>query len=89
MRPYVKYSVPVVKGSKTSLTITNETFVNLNTTSFQRTSGVDRMRNLIAVTRPFSERLSFEAGYLNQYGFVRNEDDTVDHIASVSLALSL
>ncbi len=89
LRPYLKYSLPFKKGGTTSLTISNETFLNLNTTSFQRTKGVDRMRNLIAINTSLAKSLSLEAGYLNQYGFVRNGDDTVDHVASVALALSL
>lgn len=88
-RPYVKYSLPLRKGGKTSLTLSSETFVNLKNTSFQRTEGIDRMRNLIAISTPLSKRLSVEAGYLNQYGFVRGGDDNVDHAASVSLSLSL
>lgn len=89
LRPYLKYSLPLEKGGKTSLTLSNETFLNLNTTSFQRAKGFDRMRNLIAINTPVSNSLSLEAGYLNQYGFVRDGDDTIDHVASVALALSL
>ncbi|HXG98798.1 MAG TPA: DUF2490 domain-containing protein [Sphingomicrobium sp.] len=89
LRPYLKYSLPFNKGSKTSLTLSNETFVNLNTTGFQRTEGFDRMRNLIAVNTSLAKSLSVEAGYLNQYGFVRDGDDTIDHVASLALSLSL
>jgi hypothetical protein len=88
-RPYVKFSLPLRKGGKTSLTLSNETFVNLKNTSFQRTEGLDRMRNLVAISTPLAKKVSIEAGYLNQYGFVRDGDDTVDHAASVSLSLSL
>ena len=87
MRPYVKYSLPL--RGKTSLTLSNETFVNLKNTSFQRTDGFDRMRNLVAVSTPISKKLSLEAGYLNQYGFIRDGDDLIDHAASFSLGLSL
>jgi uncharacterized protein DUF2490 len=89
LRPYVKYSVPLGKGSKTSLTISNETFVNLSTTSFQQQSGLDKMRNLIAINTPLTKRITAEIGYLNQHGFVRGGEDTSDHVASVSLNLSL
>jgi hypothetical protein len=89
LRPYLKYSLPFKKGGKTSLTLSNETFLNLNTTSFQRTQGFDRMRNLVAINTSLAKSLSLEAGYLNQHGFVRNGNDTIDHVASVALALSL
>ena len=88
-RPYVKYSIPLAKGSKTSLVLSNETFLNLNTTSFQKQGGLDRMRNLIAISTPLSKRLTAEVGYLNQHGFVRGGPDTSDHVASLSLSLSL
>jgi hypothetical protein len=88
-RPYVKYSIPFSKGSKTALVLSSETFVNLNTTAFQKQDGVDRMRNLIAVNTPLSKRITAEVGYLNQHGFVRGGPDTNDHVASISLSLSL
>jgi hypothetical protein len=89
LRPYLKYSLPFKKGGKSSLTLSNETFLNLNTTGFQRTQGFDRMRNLIGINTSLAKSVSLEAGYLNQYGFVRDGDDTIDHVASVALALSL
>lgn len=89
LRPYVKYSVPLGKGSKTSLVLSNETFLNLNTTTFQRQDGLDRMRNLIGISTPLSKRLTAEIGYLNQHGFVRGGPDSSDHVASISLSLNL
>ena len=84
MRPYVKYSVPI--RGKTSLTLSNEIFVNLNSTAFQRQDGLDRMRNLIAINTPLLKNVSAEFGYLNQHGFVRNGEDTSDHVASLSVS---
>jgi len=89
LRPYVKYSLPIAKGSKTALVFSSETFLNLNTTPFQRQSGLDRMRNLIAVSTPLSKKLTAEVGYLNQHGFVRGGPDSSDHVLSVSMGLSL
>jgi hypothetical protein len=89
MRPYVKFSLPLGKGSKTSLTLSNETFINLNSTAFQRQDGLDRMRSLIAINTPLTKAVSLEVGYLNQHGFVRGGEDTDDHVASFSLSLSL
>ena len=48
-----------------------------------------RMRNLIAISTPLSKRITAEIGYLNQHGFVRGGPDTSDHVASISLSLSL
>ncbi|SRR5260221_1612716 len=89
LRPYVKYSVPLAKGSKTALVLSSETFLNLNTTPFQRQDGLDRMRNFIGISTPLSKKLTAEVGYLNQHGFVRGGPDTSDHAASLSLSLNL
>lgn len=88
-RPYVKFALPLTKGGKTNLNLSNETFINLENTSFQRTEGFDRMRNQISISTPLSSKLGIEAGYLNQYGFVKNGEDTMDHVATVTLNLSL
>jgi Protein of unknown function (DUF2490) len=87
LRPYAKYSLPL-KG-RTSLNLSNETFVNLNTTTFQRSRGVDRMRNLITISTPLSKTLSGELGYMNQHGFVRRGADTSDNIAYFALSLNI
>jgi len=89
LRPYVKYTLPLAKGSKTALVLSSEPFINLNTTPFQKQSGLDRVRNLIAINTPLSKKITAEIGYLNQHGFVRGGPDTSDHVASISLSLNL
>ncbi|MCL6683439.1 DUF2490 domain-containing protein [Sphingomonas alba] len=88
-RPYIKYAIPLTKDGKTNLNLSNETFINLKNTAFQAADGVDRMRNLISISTPLSGKLGIEAGYLNQYGFVKHGDDTMDHVATVTLSLNL
>ena len=87
LRPYVKYALPI--HGKTALNLSSEPFFNLNTTSFQRTSGLDRVRNLVSISTPLSKRLTGEAGYMNQHGFVRRGEDSSDNIAYFALGLSL
>ena len=86
LRPYAKLSFPI--EGKTALNLSNETFLNLNKTSFQRQSGLDRMRNLISISTPLGKNVTGEAGYLNQYGFVRGAEDTMDHVAYFALSAS-
>jgi hypothetical protein len=86
MRPYLKFSLPL--RGKTSLILSNETFVNLNTTAFQRQDGLDRMRNQVSVNTPLLKNVSLEVGYLNQHGFVRGGEDTSDHVASAAISAS-
>lgn len=85
-RPYVKLSLPV--HGKTNLNASHESFINLNTTGFQKQSGYDRMRNAISISTPLAKNVSIEVGYLNQHGFVRGGADTVDHAATVGLTAS-
>ncbi|HEX6603576.1 MAG TPA: DUF2490 domain-containing protein [Sphingomicrobium sp.] len=87
LRPYLKYSVPI--AGKTALNLSSEPFFNLNTTPFQRQDGLDRVRNLVTVSTPLTKRLSGEAGYMNQHGFVRGGPDTSDNIAYFAVSLSL
>ena len=86
LRPYAKYSLPL--AGKASLNLSHELFVNLNTTSFQRQDGIDRMRNLISVSGPVSAKINAEAGYMNQHGFVRGGPDSSDNIAYFALSAS-
>ena len=87
LRPYLKVSVPI--HGKTALNLSSEPFFDLNTTGFHRTSGLDRVRNLISFSTPLTKRLTGEAGYMNQHGFVRGGEDSSDNIAYFALGLSL
>lgn len=87
LRPTVKATLPFI--GKTSLAMTHESFVNLDTTVFQKVSGLERMRNSVTVVVPLDKKLSIEAGYLNQHGFVRGGPDTSDNALIVTLSASL
>jgi hypothetical protein len=87
LRPYLKYSLPI--AGKTALNLSSEPFFNLNTTTFQRQSGLDRVRNLVTISTPLTGKLTGEAGYMNQHGFVRGGPDTSDNIAYFGMSLSL
>ena len=86
-RPYVKYSLPI--AGKTALNFSSEPFLNLNTTTFQRKPGLDRVRNLVTISTPVSKKVTLEGGYMNQHGFVSGGPDTSDNIAYFNLAISL
>jgi hypothetical protein len=89
VRPFVKYSLPLHKGGKTAFVVSAEAFVNLNTNAFQRRSGLDRTRTFVGLSAPLSRAVSAEAGYLNQHSFVPHGPDNDDHVASISINLSL
>jgi hypothetical protein len=89
LRPYLKYSLPLRHGGHTAIVFSHESFLNLNRTAFQARTGEERMRNAVAVTTPLAKGVSAEIGYLNQHGFVRGGPDTSDHVATLTLSLSL
>ena len=88
LRPYVKYVLPFKEGGKTALVLSHESFIDLNTTNFQRVEGEERMRNLIAITTPVAKNVNAEIGYLHQHGFRPNADDPNDNVASFALNFS-
>jgi len=88
LRPFLRYTIPFHEGGRTGLTLTTEPFVNLNTTSFQAKPGLDRIRNLVAITAPIGEHLTGEFGYMNQHIFISNGPDESDNIAWLSLKAS-
>lgn len=88
VRPYLKVAVPLGAKTAPTLNLTAEPFINLNTTSFQSTDGLDRVRSAISLSFPVSSALKLEAGYLNQHRFVRNGIDRGDHALTASLSAS-
>lgn len=88
LRPYVKYVMPFKEGGKTALVLSHESFIDLNTTNFQRVEGEERMRNLIAITTPIAKNVNVEVGYLHQHGFRPDADDPNDNVASFSMSFS-
>lgn len=86
LRPFIKYSLPLHKGGRTSFVVSTEPFFNLSTTTFQRSHGLDRARTFVGISTPLAKNMSAEIGYLNQHTFVTAGPDSNDHIASVSLS---
>jgi uncharacterized protein DUF2490 len=89
LRPYIKYAVPFHKGGRMAFVLSTEPFFNLNTTTFQRTNGLDRIRTFVGISAPLAKNLATDIGYLNQHTFVPNGPDNDDHVASLSLSLSI
>ena len=88
VRPYLKLGVPLGGKSAPTLNLTSETFLNLNSVSFQSQDGLDRMRTAASLSVPLSKTLKLEGGYLNQHRFVRNGPDNDDHALTGTISLS-
>lgn len=83
LRPFVKATMPL--AGKVSLVASHESFLDLNTSTFQRVRGEERMRNFIGFSAPLSKKVGIETGYLLQHGFVRGGPDNHDHAFSFAL----
>ena len=88
-RPWIRWTLPIANGGRTNLVVSHESFISFNKTSFQGETGYNRMRNLIAISTPLTKRVNAEIGYLNQYSTVHHGPDTMDHVASVTLSVSM
>jgi len=86
VRPYVKLALPVANEGKTKLVMTQEAFINLNTTGYQRQDGWERTRSFVGVNTPLLKNVSIEGGYLLQHGWVRNGPDTNDHVFALTIS---
>jgi len=85
-RPFVRFQIPLGTRRKWgALVLSHESFVAFNRTGFQAQVGEDRMRNLVVLRVPVLPHVQAEAGYMNQYLFVRGGEDHVDHAASLGL----
>ncbi|QDX26525.1 DUF2490 domain-containing protein [Sphingomonas suaedae] len=88
-RPQIKASLPL-GDSDFSLVASHESLIPLNDTDWGERAGYDRMRNLAGVSWKASDAIGVEIGYLNQYRFGRGtRRDTMDHVLSLSVGLSL
>lgn len=83
LRPSLRANAPLT--GKINLNLNHESFINLNTTSFQRQSGYDRMRNTVAFSAPVSKQLGVELGYINQRTIVRGGPDSTDHVIATTI----
>lgn len=86
LRPYFKLALPIANEGKTKLVTTQEAFINLNSTSFQKQDGWERTRSFVGINTPLAKNLSVEAGYMLQHGWVRNGPDTNDHVLAMTLS---
>ena len=89
VRPYVRYSLPLGHNARTALVLSGEPYFDLNTNSFQKVRGLERMRSFVGISTPIANNLSADIGYLNQHGFVPNGKDTNDNVGFISFALKL
>ena len=89
IRPLLRYNQPVGKKGW-AVFVSHESFLIPNTTRWGQRSGYERMRNLVGVTVPVAERVSLDAGYINQYRLGRDgAQGQMDHGLSLQLTINI
>ena len=86
-RQQVQLAVPFENQDVTLFTSV-EHYTNLRDTDWGARSGFDQLRTYIGVRMPMTEKLSLEAGYMNQY-INRSGGDVVNHLAILHLRVKL
>ena len=79
LRQYVRLEAPFEAHGKTKFLLWNETFYGFNRTDWGQRNDFDQMRNFVGFMVPLHERLSLDAGYMNQVVFKSNVDDRMNH----------
>ncbi len=87
LRQQVQLAVPFANQNVTLFT-SIEHYTNLRDTDWGARSGFDQLRTYAGVRMPMTEKLSLEAGYMNQY-INRNGGDVVNHLAMLHLRVKL
>lgn len=81
--PSMRLALPLSK--KLTLNLSEDVFFNLNTTGYQKTPGLDRIRSAVYLGMPLAKHLSLELGYMEQHGFVPAAADTDDHVMTAKI----
>lgn len=87
-RPYLKLAIPLGDEKAPVLNVTEELFLNLNETPFQPHAGLDRMRTAVTLSIPATDRVTFEAGLLDQRRFDGGGGNTIDHAITAQIGIA-
>jgi hypothetical protein len=85
LREFVKASRRLARQPIWSVVVSDEFFLNLNSTDFGASAGSDRNRFFVGPGVALSRALVMEIGYLNQYTFRSNGPDKNDHLFATNL----
>ena len=89
LRYRVKYVRPIGENERTSLVVAIEPFLDLRDTDWGGESGLGQNRVSIGFDRRISDRLSIEAGYMNQYIWRDNAENRVNHLGVLNFKVKL
>lgn len=89
LRFMAKYARPIGATGSTNLIVGIEPFVDLRDTDWGGESGLGQNRVTIAISRRLSERLTIEAGYMNQYIWRDNAENRNNHLGVLNVKVKL
>jgi hypothetical protein len=84
LRQQLRAQLPLTKAGPVRAVVWNETFVGLNTTSWDRHPGTDQVRTFLGVSLPVAQGMTVEPGYMNQTIF-RIGPDRVNHVLAANI----
>ena len=87
LRQQMRFTRPLSPASHLSLVFYDELSVNANTTT-RNGRGLDQNRAFAGLSRTITPAFRIEFGYLNQFQHLRVPPDRLNHIASVTAALT-
>lgn len=87
LRLMTKYVRPIGEGNS-KLIVGLEPFIDLNETDWGGDSGINQNRLFLGVGWRLSNKLTIEAGYMNQYIWIEDEGDRVNHLAILNFKLN-
>jgi hypothetical protein len=85
LRDFIKVVRPVASRTMWSAVVSDEYFLNLNSTDFGATAGPDRNRFFVGPSVSLGKAVFVEIGYLNQYTFRSNGPDKNDQLIATNL----
>ena len=89
LRTQAKYVRPVGSDGKRYLALGIEPFFDLRDTDYGGDSGLGQNRISIGVGWRLSDTLTIEAGYMNQFIWVDNGEDRMNHLGVLNLKMKL
>ena len=90
-RQFLRYTRPLGRDSQLGLRIWDEFFIHLNDTDWGADTGLDQNRFFAGLgwTLESASYLTLEFGYLNQYVYRENRQDSANHIFAMTLLANL
>lgn len=85
LRLQLNYTRPLVRDGDTDLVVSLEPFFQLRNTDYGAESGLSQNRVYLGLRWPLTDRVSFNAGYLNQRFFRDDVEDLENHLALVGV----